>query len=441
MDFIIGQVTMKWTMATISLRRENWGQENLDWEKRIDHDEIREERIERVKGQMADDDVDVLVLYDPYNIRYVTSTMWFPSFTMGRFMRYALVTQHSHPTLFENPGMETEHQLEYCPWIRDNIEPHISWEYSGPAKLPQIRRWADAFEAVLAEDGLTEGVVGVDRLAVDVIHELEDRGWTLVDGEAVISTAKQYKTEQERRLVDQAVSMADYGFHRARKAIEPGISEREVAAEINHEIRRHGAEIGDNIIVASGNHTKPYHRYVTDKKMRHGELVIIDINAPGPGGFYCDYVRNFVVGGGPNEEQKRIYAETYNQVYDALEMLEPGATTDTVAEAFPAYADDEEGSMTLAQLGHGVGVGFYEPPVITRGFSFEYPQEIREGQVLSVETYVEGEDEGARVEEQVLVTEEGVEIMSLHPHENALLEYVDNDRIYHPDNEHYWSTR
>jgi Xaa-Pro dipeptidase len=428
-------------MANIKLRRENYGQENFDWEKRVDHQEIREDRLSRFQEQMREDGVDALLLYDPWNIRMVTNTSWLPMFTDHKWLRYCLVTQSGEPTLFENPGIETEHRQEYAPWIADHLEPSITWQYSGGAKANQVRRWADSLEETLDEHGLSNGVIGVDRLDIDAETELRDRGWTLQDGWPTIYAARQVNSKEERKLIDQTASIADAAFARAKEAIEPGVRERDVVAEISDELFRQGCECIEVIVVASGNHTKPYLREFTDKKLRFGENVIIDFNAAGPGGYYTDYVRNFIVGGAPDEEQKQLYAETYNQVYDALEAIEPGATTAEVAEAFPEYADDDVGTMTLVQYGHGVGVGFYEPPVVTRGFSMDYPQEIKAGMQLSLETYVEGEEGGARAEEQVLVTEDGVEIVSLHPHENELLEYVDNDRIYHPQNKQYWRNK
>lgn len=428
-------------MGSIKLRRRTYGQENYDWEQRVDFTAIREDRLERFQSQMAADGVDALLLYDPWNIRLVTNTTWLPMFTDHKWLRYCLVTQSGEPTLFENPGIETEHREQYAPWIKDHLEPSITWQYSGGAKANQVRRWADSLEATLADYGLSDGLIGVDRLDIDAEDELRDRGWELADGWPTIYTARQVNSPEEQKLIDQTAQIADAAFHRAKKTIEPGIRERDVVAEIGHELYKQGCEAIEVIVCASGMHTKPYLREFTDKKLRFGENVIIDFNASGPGGYYTDYVRNFVVGGAPNEEQKRLYAETLNQVYDALEAIEPGVTTAEVAEAFPAYADDEVGTMTLVQYGHGVGVGFYEPPVITRGFSMDYPQEIKAGMQLSIETYVEGEEEGARSEEQVIVTEDGVEIVSLHPHQNELLEYFPRDRMRHPQNIAYWEDR
>ena len=165
----------------------------------------------------------------------------------------------------------------------------------------------------------------------------------------------------EIELLKQASSIGDAAMWKIKyEWLKPGVREREIEAKVHEFMLERGCEIIYDIIVASGGNTSPYRRWATDKLIRQGDLVIVDINAVGPSGYFIDFVRCFKCGGaqGMKMTQKEIdlYREVYDSMYAGLEQLKPGNTTADVAQAFPEYDDDKYGTVTLQQFAHSIGI-------------------------------------------------------------------------------------
>ena len=204
--------------------------------------------------------------------------------------------------------------------------------------------------------------------------------------------------------------------------LKPGVREREIEAKVHEFMLERGCEIIYDIIVASGGNTSPYRRWATDKLIRQGDLVIVDINAVGPSGYFIDFVRCFKCGGaqGMKMTQKEIdlYREVYDSMYAGLEKLKPGNTTADVAAQFPEYDDDKYGTVTLQQFAHSIGITLYEGMWMSRAYSLKYPAEIKENMYFAIETFAghPGLEQTTRLEENVLVTAKGPVVFTLMEH-------------------------
>ena len=130
--------------------------------------------------------------------------------------------------------------------------------------------------------------------------------------------------------------------------LKPGVKESYITAKVNEYLYEHGFDFVYDIIVASGGNTSPYRRWHTDKVIRQGDLVIIDQNAVGPGGYFVDFVRCFKVDAPLTPNEQDLYKECYESMYAAIEMMKAGNTTADVAAKLPKYADDEFGTVTLS---------------------------------------------------------------------------------------------
>jgi len=173
-------------------------------------------------------------------------------------------------------------------------------------------------------------------------------------------------------------------------------------------------------ICAAGEHTNPYWRiFGTDKVLARGDLVIID-RVHSLNGYACDYVRTFLCGDRATEGQKRAYRECHRQLYAAINMIKPGNTTAQVAEKL---GEKEDYSEITIKYGHGMGLDAHEHPHITF-LSKKQPVTFKPNMVFAVETYVPDDEgkQGVRLEENLIVTEKGYEIISKYPFEEKLLD-------------------
>jgi Xaa-Pro aminopeptidase len=179
-----------------------------------------------------------------------------------------------------------------------------------------------------------------------------------------------------------------------------------------------GCEIIYDIIVASGGNTSPYRRWATDKMIRQGDLIIVDINAVGPSGYFIDFVRCFKCAEKMTQTEIDLYREVYDSMYAGIEQFKPGNTTADVAKCFPEYDDDKYGTVTLQQFAHSIGITLYEGMWVSRAYSLEYPAEIKENMYFAVETFAghQGLPQTCRLEENILVSGEGPVLFTMMEH-------------------------
>jgi Xaa-Pro dipeptidase len=151
--------------------------------------------------------------------------------------------------------------------------------------------------------------------------------------------------------------------------------------------------------------------------IRQGDLVIVDQNAVGPGGYFVDFVRTFKVDAQLTTREKDLYKECYESMYAAIGEMKAGNTTADVAAKLPKYADDEYGTVTLQQFAHSIGLSLYEGMWISRAYSLDYPVELEEGMYFAAETFAghPGLEQTVRLEENLLVTRDGPILFTKHP--------------------------
>jgi Xaa-Pro aminopeptidase len=256
------------------------------------------------------------------------------------------------------------------------------------------------------------------------VSAFEDRGVDVYADSAnrVMEDARKVKTRDEIEALRQVAAIAEAGFQAIVDATKPGVRESEVWGEATRELWRLGATVQGGYLT-SGPNTWPKHQAnTTDRIVRPGDLVYADFYNVGFAGYRSCYYRTFSVGE-PTDAQKQAYRTARDNLYDVLERIEPGATTDEIADAFPDmdgehadwYGADAPWQMTTNHWAHGLGLQLYEVPLIWRGLSPDHPIEIEEGMTMAVETQEPANRQGVRVEEMVVVRENGVEILSQWP--------------------------
>jgi Xaa-Pro aminopeptidase len=389
-----------------------------DWQGRVDFSRLRQDRLDRARAQMAAHDLGALVLFVGENIRYVTS-VWQGNWKNNIFIRYCVLPRDGEPVLFETIGSDMVCAQIDAPWLKEDVRPAFTWKWSEGAESEMVGRMARSVRDVLVDHGVEKERIGLDVMDIASYQALTDAGLNIVNGWPAMSGARVIKTADEIECLKISSAHGDaamwYAMHEWAK---PGVREAEVCAKVNEYLYRSGFDFVYDIIVASGGNTSPYRRWHTDKIIRQGDLVIVDINAIGPGGYFVDFVRCWKVAAKVTPAEQDLYKRCYDSLYAAIEAMRPGATTADVAAQFPEYDDDRYGSVSLQQFAHSIGLSLYEGMWISRAYSITRPAEIKQNMYFAVETFsgLPGLPQTVRLEENVCITEKGAERFTLCEH-------------------------
>jgi Xaa-Pro aminopeptidase len=396
----------------------------VDWEQRIDFSKLRSDRLARAQDALGESDLGALLLFDPNNIRYVTSTH-IGEWARDKNARFALLTRTGPPILWDFGSAARHHQL-YAPWLpeesyRGGVSPMRG---AMPDETGVPDRLAAHVHDELRERGLEREPLGIDMTDMVALHALHRAGLVSADGSQVMLAARARKTDEEIALLDHAAAIVDAVYERIYETLRPGITESRVVADAQRLLFELGSEHVEAINAVSGDRCNPHPHVFSDRLLRPGDQAFFDIIHSFMGYRTC-YYRTFSVGSA-NQAQIDAYKQCREWLDDALELVRPGATTDRIAEVWPTAKElgfpDEESCFGL-QFGHGLGVGLYESPMISRLHSLEAPVEIEEGMVFALETYCAARDgiSAARIEEELLVTSEGNRILTRFPADELLV--------------------
>jgi Xaa-Pro aminopeptidase len=398
--------------------RRVYSQTGADWQQRVDFDRLRRDRLARLRDQMNKHDLGALVLFAGANIRYATGS-YQGNWKYNINIRYVVLPNGGEPILFETAGSDLQCAKIDLPWMADRIRPAITWQWAEGAIPFMAARMAQSVVEALHSAGIRSERIGIDNIDMPALQALQESGLNIVNGWPAISAARVIKTPDEIELLKQAASIGDAAMWKIKyEWLKPGVREREIEAKVHEFMLERGCEIIYDIIVASGGNTSPYRRWATDKLIRQGDLVIVDINAVGPSGYFIDFVRCFKCAEKMNQTEIGLYKEVYDSMYAGLENLRPGKTTADVAAAFPTYDDDKYGTVTLQQFAHSIGLTLYEGMWMSRAYSLKYPTEIVENMYFAIETFAghPGLQQTCRLEENVLVTANGPVVFTLMEH-------------------------
>jgi Xaa-Pro dipeptidase len=260
--------------------------------------------------------------------------------------------------------------------------------------------------------------VGVDIVEPPFLFEMQRQGLTVLDAQQLMLDARQIKSADEITLLTQAAAMVDGVYQDIVEVLKPGIRENEIVALANKRLYEMGSDQVEAINAVSGERCNPHPHNFSDRLIRPGDQAFFDIIQSFNGYRTC-YYRTFSVGSA-TPAQRDAYVRAREWMDAAIETVGPGVSTDTVARVWPAATDFGFASEMAAfglQFGHGLGLGLHERPIISRLNSLDHPVEIQPGMVFALETYCPATDgfSAARIEEEVVVTEGGVHVITKFP--------------------------
>jgi Xaa-Pro aminopeptidase len=394
------------------------GRMNVDFEERVDFARLREYRLSRAMGALEASDLGALLVFDNNNIRYLTGVS-IGEWTRDKLCRYALYTRTGELFLWDFGSAAVHHRL-YCPWLKPEhcIASYTTMRGAAPPDSGLVRRAVAEVKGFLEDTGVAGQPVGVDFAELPMFFELQRRGIDVRDGQQVMLDARQAKSRDEITLLSMAAAMVDGVYQDITDALKPGVRENEIVALANKRLYEMGSDDVESINAVSGERCNPHPHNFSDRMIRPGEQAFFDIMHSFNGYRTC-YYRTFAVGSS-TPAQRDAYARAREWMESALAAIKPGVSTDQVARLWPAAEviglADEKTAFGL-QFGHGLGLALHERPIISRLTSLDAPMEIQEGMVFALETYCPATDgvSAARLEEEVVVTSSGVEIITKFP--------------------------
>ncbi len=397
-----------------------YGTMGADWEERVNYERLRNERLTRAKAALKASKLGALVCYDFDNIRYITGTH-IGEWCRNKMNRYCILPSGGEPLLFD-PA--TPAKKITCPWIADRVFPAVgSMRGAIPPETGSVEKVAQDVLKWLKEYGIEKKPVGMDIADIPLVRALEKKGLEVVDGQETMLAARMIKTNDEIELLKTSAAMVDAAYEEIVRTIRPGMRENDLVAKANYVLFTLGSELVECVNSVAGTRGRPHPHTFSDRIIRPGDMVFLDIMHSYMGYRTC-YYRTFACGK-PTEAQLEAYALAWKWLKDSIDAVRPGATTADVAKVWPApkeFGLKTEEEAFLLQFGHGVGLSIWEKPVISRLFSLDHPYVIQEGMVFALETYCPSADGkgAARIEEEVVVTKTGAEQLFRYPIEELI---------------------
>jgi Xaa-Pro dipeptidase len=394
------------------------GHSAVDYESRIDMDRLRSYRIGRARQSLRASECGAFLLFDFYNIRYVTQT-WIGGALGDKMTRYALLAGDAEPVLWDFGSAARHHQL-YAPWLApENCRAGMLGLRGAIAPSAGLMESAvREIKGMLSDAGLADLPVGVDIVEPAFLFEMQRQGLTVRDVQQDMLDARQIKSSDEIVLLSQAAAMVDGVYQNIVDVLKPGIRENDIVALANQRLYEMGSDQVEAINAVSGERCNPHPHNFSDRIIRPGDTCFFDIIHSFNGYRTC-YYRTLNVGSS-TPSQRDAYTKAREWMDAAIALVKPGQTTDVIARAWPKaqeFGFDSEMACFGLQFGHGLGLGLHERPIISRLNSLDHPVEIEEGMVFALETYCPATDgfSAARIEEEVVVAPDGARVLTLFP--------------------------
>jgi Xaa-Pro aminopeptidase len=397
------------------------GRMGVDFETRVDFRRLQRYRLARARQALRNSECGALLLFDVNNIRYVSGTK-IGEWERDKFCRFALLAGDGEPIVWDFGSAAVHHRL-YCDWLDpSNCRAGVlGMRGTIPPGVGLMRAHAEEVMTLLREAGCAGEPVGVDVAEAAMLFALQASGMRVVDGQQIMLDAREIKNIDEITLLNQAAAMVDGVYHMIWEELKPGVRENEIVARANAMLYEMGSDDVEAINAISGERCNPHPHNFTDRLIRPGDQAFFDILQAFNGYRTC-YYRTFNVGRA-TPAQHDAYIRCREWLDRAIELIEPGVSTDLVCNVWPVAEEfgfpDERAAFGL-QFGHGLGLALHERPIISRLVSLDHPMEIKTGMVFALETYCPASDgfSAARIEEEVVVTDTGCKVITRFPAED-----------------------
>jgi len=396
--------------------------QNFITKKRLREDEInfqklRSYRLDRVKKELEKNNLEACILFDPVNIRYALDTVNMSVYNMHNLTRYCFVPVNGPVILYEYFNCEI---LSKDLNLIDEIRPAITWDYfsNGDQANIQLKKWVNEIK------DLSNSYFKSKKIAIDVINgpavtALNQAGIEVIDAKFILEQARVIKSPEELICMKAAIEVAEIGVTKMRNELKAGMTEDELWSILHKTNIENGGEWIECRILSSGERTNPWMQESSNKIIQSGEMVAFDTDMVGPYGYCADISRTFVEGHKFNDEQKQLYKMAIDHINHNARLIKNGVSFREFSEKSWKLPEEYYGNRYSCMI-HGIGLCDEWPQI-------KYPTDggQREGyfeknMTITVETYIGkfGGKEGVKLEQQYLVGENNLELMSHHPLED-----------------------
>lgn len=366
----------------------------------------------------------VMLVRDPFNIRYITGATNMTIFNLMVPARYLLVFAEGPAILFDYLG--GEHLSAGLPTIDEvRIAHGLSHVSSNGATGSEVAAMAREITALVRGHLGDPGTLAIDSFPFAAVDALRAAGFVVTDADPLMSRVRRVKLPIEVAYMREAMQRTMGAVRTMESALRPGMTENEVwSTFVGALVAGHGEMVSTRLL-ESGPNTYPYFQECGSRTIEDGDLVCLDTDAIAFESCSVDFSRTFLAGdGAARPEQRELYRRAHEQLLHNSSLIGPGVAFEDVARrAWPV--PEEHRSSRYYCIGHGLGmIGEYPNlPYLVEGTPYPLDDEFEPGMVFCVESYVgSGESgQGVKLENQLLVTETGVEVMSDYPFEDRLL--------------------
>jgi Xaa-Pro aminopeptidase len=382
-------------------------------------------RLERVRELAAVHRLSALILFDPVNIRYACGARNMQVYTARNPARYLFVPVEGPVVLFEYRSCE--HLAAHLATI-DEIRPAqtIMPLYAGDKHEGFLQAFVAEIAELVAKHGVFGRRVGIEATTTGAVLALDRAGFEVIDAQIPIEKARSVKVPGEVDMIRASLRLTEAAVAAMEAALRPGITEVQLWSHLHRTLIAGGGDYIETRLLSSGPHTNPWFQETSERIIEPGDLVAFDTDAVGCYGYYSDFSRTFLAGDGrPSGTQRMLYGLAQDQIEHNLALLKPGlGFRELAGSAWPIPAPYQK--HRYLGVVHGCGMtGEY--PIIAHAMDWDSighddDAVLVPGMSVCVESFIGHEDggEGVKLEEQVLITETGIERLSVYGYDERL---------------------
>jgi len=386
-------------------------------EDEINFDKLRSYRLDRVKKELEKNNLEACILFDPVNIRYALDTVNMSVYNMHNLTRYCFIPVSGPAILYEYFNCEI---LSKHLDLIDEIRPAITWDYFGNGDQAdlQLDKWVNEVK------DLSNSYFKNKKIAIDVINgpavtALNQSNIKVVDAKLILEQARVIKSSEELKCMKAAIDVAEIGVTKMRNELKAGMTEDELWSILHKTNIEHGGEWIECRILSSGERTNPWMQESSNKVIQKGEIVSFDTDMVGPYGYCADISRAFVEGHKFNDDQKKLYQMAVEQINHNYRLIKSGTSFKEFTEKSWKLPEEYYGNRYSCML-HGIGLCDEWPAIKYPTDGGQREGHFEKNMTITLESYIGkvGGKEGVKLEQQYLVGENNLELMSHHPLED-----------------------
>ncbi|MGC6484486.1 MAG: dimethylsulfonioproprionate lyase DddP [Candidatus Puniceispirillales bacterium] len=385
---------------------------------------MRQFHLDRIVGQLAKHDYAGVLLFDPLNIRYATDSTNMQLWNTHNAFRACLVTADGHMVLwdYKNSPFLADHN----PLVREVRSGAAMFYFAtGDRTGDAAARFAAEISSLVAERMGENRRLAVDKVMIAGLRALDAAGLEVHEGEEVMEHARVIKGPDDILAMRCAMHSCEMSVAAMEEAAAPGMTEDDIWAVLHAENIRRGGEWIETRLLASGPRTNPWFQECGPRVVQNNEILAFDTDLVGVYGICSDISRTWFLGdAGPTAEMIEDYRLAREHIETNMALMKPGVSFDDLTHKghhLPEIYQKQKYSCKF----HGVGL-CDEWPLIAYPDQYTagaFDAVLEPGMVLCVEALVsrEGGEFSIKLEDQVLVTEDGHENLTRYPFDARLM--------------------